>query len=272
MKIEHAVSVAPHLQEWYNQDISVFVANHQQVLAANNHPKLNLGVKAQDSIDLYKSTITYKALQADERIVAFVPKEKSQFSIPYLAVSCPIHDDGDLVGVITVVISTEKYNNLLEIGAEISSSIEEIYASAESLSAQSQELAATAKTMDDETSHVKEDIHHVSDITSTIKKISHQSNVLGINASIESARAGESGRGFGVVAEEIRKLAEVTKVSAITIEKDVLEVQSSVNRLVESVSQLALVSETQAQGVTDLTKVLNQISLLAEKLVNLGHV
>lgn len=272
MKIEHAVSVAPHLPEWYDQDVSVFVADHEQVLAANNHPKLNLGIKAQDSIDLYKSTITYKVLQSGERTVAYVPKEKSQFSIPYLAIGCPIRDDGALAGVITIVISTEKYSALLEIGAEISSSIEEIYASAESLSAQSQELAATAKTMDDETLHVKEDIHHVSDITSAIKKISHQSNVLGINASIESARAGENGRGFGVVAEEIRKLAEVTKDSAITIEQDVLEVESSVNRLAESVSQLALVSESQAQGVTDLTEVLNQISLLAEKLVHLGQI
>ncbi|AET69167.1 methyl-accepting chemotaxis protein [Desulfosporosinus orientis DSM 765] len=270
MKIDHVVSIAPFMQEWYEQDISVFVVNHEQVLAANNNPRLNLGVRTGDTTEKYKSTITYKVLQSGERTIAYVPKEKSQFSIPYLAISSPIDDDGTLAGVITIVISTEKYNALLEIGEEILSSIEEIYASAESLSAQSQELAATAKTMDDETLHVKQDIHHVSDITSSIKKISHQSNVLGINASIESARAGENGRGFGVVAEEIRKLADVTKDSAITIEQDVLEVQSSVNRLVESVSQLAMVSESQAQGVTELTKVLNQISKLAEKLVQLG--
>ncbi|HBW35146.1 methyl-accepting chemotaxis protein [Desulfosporosinus sp. BICA1-9] len=272
MKIEHVISVASHLQEWYDQDISVFVANQENVLAAYNNPRLDLRVQTGDPTEKYKNTISYEVLQSGERTLAHVPKGKSQFSISYVVISSPIQDDGKLVGVITIAISAEKYNALLEIGEEILSSVEEIYASAENLSAQSQELFATAKTMDDETLHVKSDIIHVSDITTAIKKISQQSNILGINAAIESARAGESGRGFRVVAEEIRKLAEHTKNSAITIEQDVLEVQSSVNRLVESVSQLAVVSESQAQGVTELTQALNQISRMAERLVKLGNV
>ncbi|AFM40653.1 methyl-accepting chemotaxis protein [Desulfosporosinus acidiphilus SJ4] len=272
MKIDHVASIAPHLQEWYDQDMSVFVANQDLVLAAYNNPRLDLGVQIGDPIEKYKSTISYKVLLSGEKIVAQVSKEKSQFSIPYVAISSPIREDGELIGVITIVISTEKYNALLEIGEEILSSVEEIYASSENLSAQSEELSATAKTMDDETLHVKNDIMHVTDITTAIKRISQQSNILGINASIESARAGEQGRGFGVVAGEIRKLAVSTNDSVITIEQDVFEVQSSVSRLVESVRQLATVSESQAQGVTELTQALNQISLMAQKLVELGKI
>lgn len=272
MKIEHVIQIAPNLKEWYDQNISVFVADHEKILAAYNNPELNLGVQSGHPVEELKGTITYKVLQSGERMIAQISKEKSQFNIPYIAICSPIKDEENFVGVITIVISTAKHNALLEIGEELLSTVEEIYASAENLSAQSLELSATAKTMDSETVHVKADILHVSNITTDIKKISQQSNILGINASIESARAGESGRGFGVVAGEIRKLAEHTRNSAITIENDVSEVQSSVNRLIDSVSQLAVVSESQAQGVTELTQALNQISRMAERLVSLGSV
>lgn len=133
-----------------------------------------------------------------------------------------------------------------------------------------EELSATSKNMDSETVAVQKEITHVTNITSEIKKISNQSNILGINASIEAARAGENGRGFTVVAQEIRKLADETKDSAKNIEEDVQSMQNSITALLESVKQLATVSEVQAIGVTELTQAIGHISDLAEQLVAKG--
>lgn len=270
MRLEDAMAMAPNLQEWYDQAISVIVADTNKILYTHMHPSLNLPMRKDTPLEMYKNTATYRALVNKKRIVAYFDKDKSQFSIPYVAISSPILNETTILGAMTVVVSTEKYDTLISMGEEILSAVEEIYATSENLSAQSEELAATAKNMDEETIHVKQELNNVSKITSEIKKISQQSNILGINASIESARAGEHGRGFAVVADEVRKLADGSKTSAVTIEDDVRRVQDSIGLLIKSVNQLAVVSETQAQGIIELTKALGHITQMAEKLVQMG--
>lgn len=76
----------------------------------------------------------------------------------------------------------------------------------------------------------------IGDITALIKDISEQTNLLALNAAIEAARAGEHGRGFAVVADEVRKLAEESKTSAEKISGMVSGIQTEMNRAVHSMN------------------------------------
>lgn len=78
------------------------------------------------------------------------------------------------------------------------------------------------------------DVQKIDEINEVILSISKNTNLLALNASIEASRAGESGRGFAIVAEEIRKLADQSKLSTDSIRQVVSEIMESVTSVVSA--------------------------------------
>jgi methyl-accepting chemotaxis protein len=91
---------------------------------------------------------------------------------------------------------------------------------------------------------LEEKTRHVNQITAMITSVAHRTNLLSLNASIEAARAGEAGRGFSVVADEIRRLAESAGRSADEISKLIDEIQSDTNEVADEMRE-------SSQGVSE---------------------
>jgi methyl-accepting chemotaxis protein WspA len=102
---------------------------------------------------------------------------------------------------------------------------------------------------------------NISQVVTTITKVADQTNLLSLNAAIEAEKAGEYGRGFSVVAVEIRRLADQTAVATLDIEQMVREIQSAVSAGVMGMDKF---SEEVRRGTGDVQQVGGQLSKVIE--------
>ncbi|CAE6878690.1 methyl-accepting chemotaxis protein [Vibrio sp. B1REV9] len=126
------------------------------------------------------------------------------------------------------------------------------------------ELSTDISSSANAVNQVEERVEAIGSVVGTIQGISEQTNLLALNAAIEAARAGEAGRGFAVVADEVRNLAQRTQQATIEIQEMITQLQNSAESAVElmekSVVEAAEGVELVSNAGTELDGIVGQVT------------
>jgi len=125
------------------------------------------------------------------------------------------------------------------------------------------QMQAATDTISSKLAVLSEKADNINTVVTTINRVADQTNLLSLNAAIEAEKAGEYGRGFSVVATEIRRLADQTAVATWDIEQMVKEMLSAVSAGVMSMDKF---SEEVSRGVSDVATVGAQLTHIIEQV------
>lgn len=171
--------------------------------------------------------------------------------------------DGTRAGVQALSGSVQVVNTLAtdtEVSSqEVAKRSQEGTVLAEEVSGEMRAIAATVQRSSQEVSQLVARTQEINKMADVIKEIANQTNLLALNAAIEAARAGEQGRGFAVVADEVRKLAERTTVSTVEIGQILHAIQDETARAIKGMTDAAPVIASGVEKATVAATTLREI-------------
>jgi len=260
--------VLPLLKDMIQEDIAVSMTDTERFIAYYPNEKIPMNLRVGDLIP--EGDPYLEAMRTKKITVGIPPKE--YFGIVFKGICYPLIDDnGQVFGAVGVAKSLEKLASIKEAAEHIFVSMQQANASVEEIASGSQMLAEAISTIVEHTGAAVERIRNIDAIASSIKDIASQSNLLALNASIEAARAGDSGKGFSVVAAEMRKLSQLSSESAKEISLTLSEIKKSIFTIKQKAIDTNIVADNQAAATQEITATIDQITISSSILNDISR-
>ncbi len=207
--------------------------------------------------DHIKKTNTARCYQEKKYLEAQGNPET--FGFNYVSKSIPLYEDETFRGVVSVVFPSDN-TKLLEQGVNnLSEHVGMLDTLGHEMAVAGQEQAtnseAIANSVEDLSHHAKALV----EINALVSEVATQTNLLGLNASIESARAGDLGRGFGVVASEIRRLSTTVKDSSKQVNGKIGEILRAIDSIQKAIHESSANTEELSAQLQELSASVAQV-------------
>jgi hypothetical protein len=193
--------------------------------------------------------------------------ERELYGIPFKAIYIPIKDEnGTIVGGVALGYELEVEENITNISEGLLESIENILGYINKISSGSKSQETISEDMVGTVQGSEDNYKKTDEVLNFIKMVSNQTNLLALNAQIEAARAGEAGRGFSVVANEVKKLG-ASSADAVNDVRTILEEIKKSNQLTKSLVEKS--RSISSEHVEDIEQIFAAVQELNSLIISL---
>ncbi|MRX71882.1 methyl-accepting chemotaxis protein [Bacillus lacus] len=238
-------------------NVAVGITDREQWLDYFPSSKIDIGVRKGTKINPKEPLAD--CIKHNRYIQEEVPEEFFGFS--FTGFANPIVYEGRVIGAVAVQIQEQNERKLREISEQIVGAIQHANERLHGVQQGAEGLKEISANLMQQSNSAGQEMKKTQEVLTFIKKIADQTNLLGLNASIEAARAGEMGKGFDVVAKEIRKLSHETVQSTDQIRETLVNLQACIHEMAESIEKVVSVGRDQALSTQEI---LNFVDVVEE--------
>lgn len=264
-KLEEISNCALIIKQMTGADAAIAVWNKDAVVEAyfkSDKVNINFGVGYKD--DTPNSNIK-EVLRTGKPSFNKVPKEV--FGQAFEGTITPIFDGSEVVGAVTYVYPSDTKDDIISNADSLANSLKETTSSLGSIVESTKDLSTHMNQVKDITNSVSTKVDEAIEIVTSIQHNAKLSNILALNASIESARAGEAGKGFAVVSGEMRKFSKISSEASDKISSSLNDIVTLLSDAKKSIDSSDDIVKEQTESVNELNTIFNDVNEKANKTI-----
>lgn len=262
-------NLMPFMQYFFEDEIAFTMSNTNEFIKVVNSKNINMNAKPGDS--LRAGGAAYECIKAKKVVSTIVPKEV--FGVEIKAVGIPVKNNNEqVVGSIVLVKSLKRHYETLNISKALSDSLKTISEMSNTITFDAEKAVDSNTEILLDINEAKDSTEKTDEVLSFVKNIASKTNLLGLNAAIEASRAGEQGKGFSVVANEIRKLSNSSSESINEITDILKKIETAVNNISLKIDNSNTLIKNQLSSVQQISASIEEISAKAEMLEKTANI
>ncbi len=260
--LQQVAAALPILHQAFAGEVGIALSDREKFLAYYPADDLDFAIAVNQP--LKEGSGAYRVIhERHSHLKTLIDKQVRGF--PYKVMASAVYNAAnEIIGTVVASQSLKRQDALKEMAATLLNNISTLASTSEEITAQSEEITGIARTLAQAARDSQTQIRESNNVLSFIREIASQTNLLGLNAAIEAARVGAHGRGFGVVAEEIRKLADNSTKSVAKINEIINAIQNGSSENYRQISHVE-------QGISQVADAISHMASATQELQALAH-